>query len=291
MLLILGDKSNSTLKAFREYSASRGVSSTWLDESDIVDSLEVDDSIDSFGNVKIRWRVGSVEMTPRDVCGVLNFLDYFPGSLFAETHPDDRDYARTEFLAYLTFALQQFPNVVNQAWGGSLSGYCQSLPFQWHLVTNFGGQRVPRHFFGPRAVAPVQLLSNPNLVCSNEISNGRHWKAFHSPGRPLPDPVLLYERPRGIAIIVTVLDRHLLIKTLGDRIHQDPPMTSVAPLIYALCDRFHIRLAEVLFFYDQTSESLTFGSIQPGANIAHMELEDRERWLSLLFEALACDQL
>ena len=75
MILILGEKQNLTLEAFARYSANLGIESIWLDASDIVNNLVVDDEIEPSGEVKIRWTINGLNITPANTFGVFNMSE------------------------------------------------------------------------------------------------------------------------------------------------------------------------------------------------------------------------
>ncbi|MGH1143105.1 hypothetical protein [Bacillus pseudomycoides] len=264
MKLILGDKTNETLRLIHSsLTNSNSEQILWLEAQDIINELVIHDSINEKG-VTVRWRFRETEISPECTTGVLNFLFYFEEFLFNDFVKRDREYALEEFYSYFMFALNQFTNVINPPWGASMSGYCHSLPYQWKFVEqNNRNIKVPRSFFGLMKDVPDDLILGYNTIVSDNAFDGRYWKTGLSQNLVIDDPYLFYQRPRGTPFVVTALDNQMWVQSLVQPICSTQALKRVSFLCHTLMEHFHLRFAEILFFFDEQANIYTFGSITP----------------------------
>jgi hypothetical protein len=279
MILILGGNENQTIDSVVNYCLLNHIKYLQISEHALINELSVDDRIFENGNAEIRWYFHGHEIRPNTTGGVLNFLELWDSAVWESVHQEDVDYARAEFAAYLSFALAHYPNVINPAWGGSISGYCQSLPLQWTLVRAMGSIHIPEYYFGLASCVPLTLLANPNRVISGDISNGRHWNS--NVFANFDGPHLVYERPSGYPVLVTFLDDAAWFHSLSGTSIPEFDRQSVITVGRELCSRFHVRLAEMLVFVSP-QYGVTFGSIQPGAAIERLEQASRADFINQL---------
>ncbi|MGR5997807.1 hypothetical protein ACT7DF_23020 [Bacillus cereus] len=264
MKLILGDKTNETLRLIYKYlTNNKNEHVVWLDAQDIKNELVIHDSITEKG-VTVRWSYRDKEISPECTSVIINYLVYPGVSLFNDFAEADSEYAFCEFYSYLVFAIGQFKNVLNPPWGGSLSGYCHSLPYQWKYVEqNHRNIKIPLAFFGLIKDAPNALISGYNIIASDNPLDGRYWKTGISKKLVSDDYYLFYQRPRGTPFVVTALDNKMWVKSLAEPICLTQHLEKVSFLCHSLMNHFHIRLAEILFFFDEHANIYTFGSISP----------------------------
>ena len=264
MKLILGDKTNETLRLINNYlKNSNSKQVVWLEAQDIINELVIHDSINEKG-VTVRWSYREIEISPAYTTGVLNFLSYPNASLFNDFVERDREYAIAEFNSYLLFALNQFTNVLNPPWGASMSGNCHSLPYQWKFVEqNDRNIKVPRAFLGLMKDVPDDLILGYNTIVSDNAFDGRYWKTELSQNLVSNDHYLFYKRPRGTPFVVTALDNQMWVQSLAQPISSTQALEKVRFLCRTLMEHFHLRLAEILFFFDEQANLYTFGSINP----------------------------
>ncbi|SCC24346.1 Uncharacterized protein BCZB5J_02164 [Bacillus cereus] len=271
MKLILGDKTNAFLNMIYEHllKSTKG-QVIWLDGHNIVNELAFDDEINEDKTI-VRWRYNGVDILPEDTTGVLNMLNYIDQSLFNEFIEEDREYVQEEFTSYFMFALNEFRNVLNPPWGGSLSGFCQSLPYQWTIVSRYKPEiQVPRAFFGPPKKVPDDLILGYNTIVSDNSYNGMYWKVGLTHTLAREDHYLWYQRPPGDPFVVTVLDEYMWVQPFGDNNQISRTPEAVSKLCHALMEHFHLRLAVILFFYDERTNLYTFGSISPNVDAMHL---------------------
>lgn len=276
LILILGDAKAPTL-SFIAAGLRSALPDTQIVElygRDIVEHLQCDDHLPQMGKPTIRWQLNSHQFTSEQVRGAVNQLSDLHIGLFSSTDAIDREYSRSEFIAYMIFALNLFPNVINPAWGGSLSGFCQSLPYQWYLSSKkFALPICPDFYFGPSRELPSHLRYGKNIIISKNICDGRHWLT----SKELPwgdEPILAYQRPRGLPVLVSMIDDLMFsycLKTnepfqINDIVREHGNF---------LREHFHLRMASALYFYDIKRQCVTFGSIQPGVRHDHMTADQQ----------------
>ncbi|MBA4535530.1 hypothetical protein [Brevibacillus halotolerans] len=267
MKLILGDKTNETLRLIHNnLTNNNNEQVVWLEAQDIINELFIHDFINEKG-VTLRWLYRETEISPEYTTGVLNFLfDTFniEESFLKDFVERDREYASKEFYSYLIFALNQFTNVINPPWGGSMSGYCHSLLYQWRFVKQIDRNiKVPRSFFGLIKDAPDDLILGYNTIVSDDAFDGRYWKTGVSQNLLNDNHYLFYRRPRGNPFVITILDNKMWVQSLAQPICSTQVLKKVSFLCHTLMEHFHLRFAEILFFFDEQANLYTFGSIIP----------------------------
>ena len=268
-ILILGPHRTKTIDAIDSFlSAHLSLETFFISAKDIVSSLDVRDTILSSDDISVNWTLFDHTFSTDDIKGVLNLLPYLDLQLFSDFEQEDQRYAHAELSAYLLFALSRFRNVINPPWGGSIAGFCNSLPYQWLFVDSCNTQVLtPKFFFGMAEDAPIDLLG-VNTVHSLDIFDGRNWRTGPLHNLPRHEPVFLYQRPRGLPVVITFLDDSWWPYSLA---HSDIPSSCLAPLdhlLYLMKDHYHLRLGEVLCFVDTGRSQVTFGSVQPGIELS-----------------------
>ncbi|AUS25929.1 hypothetical protein MMB75_09380 [Paenibacillus sp. P2(2022)] len=288
MNLILGDKTNELLNMIYEYlSKSNKGQVIWLDGQDIVNELKVNDEINA-DKTTVKWCYRGMDISPESTTGVLNLLGFLDRSLFNEFTEEDQEYAQAEFTSYLLFALNQFKNVLNPSWGATLSGFCQSLPYQWAFVQQYTQDiQVPRAFFGSMKHVPNDLILGYNTIASDNPFNVLYWKIGVPQTLSHDDHYLWYHRPRGNPFVVTVLDNHMWIQPLHNAIQYSQALEEVSDLCYALMEHFHLRLGEILFFYDEKDKLYIFGSIRPNIDVRYIPSSSIPEFLQLISATLS----
>ncbi|MFJ7941552.1 hypothetical protein ACIQYG_24185 [Peribacillus sp. NPDC096622] len=282
MKLLIGDKTNNTLRLIYDYLLNNTSEQTiWLEGRDIVNEVIIHDQIavDTQG-VRMKWNYQGTEITPDCISGVINLLSYLPLSLFDQFVKEDQEYAREEFTSYLLFSLNQFKNVINPPWGGSLSGYCHSLPYQWMLTQKITeGIQVPKSFFGFTKDAPVDLYLGLNSIVSDNAFNSHFWKTGLPKSIVQDNYYLFYQRPPGTPFVIIILDNNIWIHPLGQDINHSNAIEELREGCQILMKHYHLRLAEILFFYDEHTNSFTFGSINPSVDVRHLSRQNTPDFL------------
>lgn len=216
--------------------------------------------------------------------GVLNRLGELRPDLFDRLQCEDRSYAKAEFSAYLHFALAAFPNVVNPPWGGSISGYCQSLPYQWSVSSSFQ-LAVPTFYYGPQDRAPEAIRRSHRVIFSDNPLNPLWWTTQHdaSPSAR-PEQGLLYLRPPGEPIVAVVVGGDVLATTLQGLRPTNIDEQTVGALL-DVARHFHLHYGSALLFRD--GDKLTFGSMMADVDLSQLANQHAEAFLDRLAAAVS----
>ena len=283
MILCLADKRNVTIRAISSHLQALGQDILWLDTADFIQNVVVSDKIID-GLAEVTWTIYDRVVSPQTTSGVLNFLYHVPLSVCEEFGDNDRDYVRHEWEAYLRFAINQYSNVINPPWGGSLSGFCQSLPYQWMFIKKSSQDiLVPEWTFSPLNRLSDYARHNCNLIISENIYDGKHWITKHDTSNLEDKWFLFYQRPQGIPQIVTALDEHLWIEPLGGSREKTKFNEQSIREICRLCmNHYQLRLAHFLFFFDPYQNTITFGSCGAGVQIGNLPPTEREQFVEII---------
>ncbi len=209
-------------------------------------------------------KIGTIHNHPE--IKLVNRLRSVPSALFADFHSEDRDYALTEFHAYMTFALNAFPVKLNAPGFFGLAGNQYPLPIQWDLVTKASlGLAVPSYYLGAAFHCPFDFKSQPVIL--NHTYGYRHWKPGGLPNSP---SVFALLRPQGDPYFCLVIgDQSLALAGPGA-----PPLNPdlsdrLRSLAVKISEVLASPIAEILFFV--SGDKITFGvlDIVPAATTGH----------------------
>ncbi len=281
MILILGSRSNSTLAEFEKFLEERELANLFVTHDDIVTSLEINDSIGRLGALSIKWKLKNNNIDGLDIRGALNYLDYLPARLFEDFIVEDREYVRSEFNAYLLFALGNMRNVVNRPWGGGLSGFCQSLIFQWESISKYEGLATPKYFLGYERDLPDSIKKSVNIVRSENPFDGYNWNTNRTHGKSESRHYLFYIRPSGTPIICSICKDKIWYNRQDSLIVDNLNKM----VLIELMSKMKLDLATVLLFSDHKTGRITFGSISPLINASNLSEQDKLSFFNYL-----CDE-
>jgi hypothetical protein len=142
--------------------------------SQLLGNIEIFDQIVN-GKPKISWKLSSgISIINDNDTLLINRVTAFPSTLFSDFHPDDQNYAMTEFYAYLTFSLYSFPNKTAHPGSYGLAGNQFPLPYQWKKVKEIG-LLTPQFYLGAIQYCPY-TEKNKNIVYTS-IYNYYNWKS------------------------------------------------------------------------------------------------------------------
>lgn len=216
------------------------------------DSLIFDEIHDD--KVKIEWTLSSGEkLYNTDNYYLLNRVLTVPKELFDEFDPVDSAYALNEFSAYLTFAIQSFPNCSARPSPFGLSGNHFSLPRQWEVVHK--GKldiEIPKYYLGNLSY----IQKSPNLIYSTP-HNYYLWKPSEDKHH---SSSFAFERPVGIPIICCVIGNEVEIYPYK-REYNIPllDIQFIHEIALHLTQLFNFPISEILLFYNDSQ--ITFGMI------------------------------
>ncbi|MBF6303043.1 hypothetical protein IU459_36915 [Nocardia amamiensis] len=284
MILLLGDKSDPVVGAVASCAGRQGQDYLHLDDRDLVEDLQVDDRLTDNGT-DVCWTVRNRTFSSRDICGVLNRLDDLSLGPFTGVDPDDRLYAWQELRAYLLFALNVFPNVINGPRGQEWTTPAPALHHQWAAVRCSRTQlAIPRWSWDSDEDAQPAW-----------VTRRRHRISWSSPWGPAswesPEPardarVLLHEVPVGYRIELTVVDRRICAWQCRCAI-PDRVQIQLTGAIESLPIPASLRAVTITVFYCPHPHLLTYGALQPNLDVAGLTEEQRVRVAQALVAALS----
>jgi hypothetical protein len=283
VILLLGEKRQPLLGLVEKVALAKGLSILWLEPHALVNHLAIKDVISQDGQISIRWQCDDFEITPQSVSGIVNYLNFFGDSIMETFQENDRDYVLREINSYFAFAINQFSNVVNRPTVGSISGFSQSLPWQWELGRRLNVENIlaPSAYYGSMYRVPPKLRISPNTVISKSLYEPRLWlRTCGWP--PITENVFCYERPEGEVLIATIFDDHLWLD--GECSQKAVPRLKT--FCTQMMESFNLRLGQFLFFNDQTSDNFTFGSLASNIDLAHV---DKNELANALLGAFAAE--
>jgi hypothetical protein len=154
-LIVLG-RSTGLSRLILQVAKARQLTVRQLPFERIATHARIEDCL-ATGGTNIRWEFdhsdGPGIISPENVRGVFCYGD-IPRHMRTDVVKEDIDYVHHEIVAYLGFALSQFASVINKPFSGSLTGYTDTLPYQWNILTLQGvaGVRVPKYDITTRLV-------------------------------------------------------------------------------------------------------------------------------------------
>ena len=273
-----------------ELARSRRLRGRRLSFEHIVKDAVIDDWLDVQG-AGVRWTFRDREfgtLSPQEARGVLCYGDV-PDRFRDDIADDDADYVHHEITAYFGFALSRCPNVINQPFAGALTGYTDTLPYQWSLVAtqSWAGLSVP--------VFDVANRPTPRagVIHSNDFYSYTEWdSAAPPPGAEraaVPQIYLRYERPPGDPCLVWFVDNAFIAidpgtgeqTALGDV--ESDLTTKLIDLFRAECT---LRLGQILLFRSAEDGGMTFGSVAPWLSFWGVSPLVRTRFACEVLESL-----
>jgi hypothetical protein len=257
----------------------------------IAKDAQIDDNL-SAGGVHIGWEFDGGNSrpvtSPHSVRGVFCYGDT-PRHFRKDVVAEDIDYVQHELVAYFGFALSQFPNVINQPFCGSLTGYTETLPYQWNVVVNteMGGVRVPDYDIATRMTPRDGIVYSTDFHSYTEWDSATLPRAHAMPGRPI---YLRYERPAGDPCLIWFVDSVFIAidPVTGDEASLNADERyRVNNLIDLFSGLFNLRLGQILVFrHGAPLHELTFGSVAPWLSFMQARPRLRSRFASALLDRL-----
>ncbi len=225
---------------------------------DLIDNVEIFDEFDS-KKTKIRWYISDKEkVTNSNKTFVVNRLFNFSDELFNEFSSQDKEYAKSEFWAYLVFSLNSFKNITENPGIGALAGQCLSLPQQWDLIEkNETDVSTPDFYCGPEELL-IEEFKN-NCIFTNPY-NFYTWKV-NEPKKSEEDNVFAIKKPKGHPVLAFNVGKKVY---LYDQEHQkkefsDKTKEKIKFMSKKIHKIFNYFISEILFFVDD--ENITFAMI------------------------------
>jgi hypothetical protein len=166
-----------------------------LNDCQIYDEFDINSTI-------INWSIPSIgNITNSNNTLVINRVFELQQDCFCDFVVEDREYARAEFGAYLSFALQAFPKITEKPGVGSWSGGCYSLIHQWSVVEeNCPKFRVPLFYVGPKGCIPKMFKKDGIFSSPYSFYN---WKNTDLK-KVKSDDVFVFKKPKGTPLLIFV---------------------------------------------------------------------------------------
>lgn len=223
---------------------------------DFLKQAEVFDEITN-GVPKIEWTFPGERITNSEHFFLINRVLSVPESLFGDFHPLDREYALTEFRAYLTFAIEAFPLALAKPGPGGLSGNRFSLPQQWDIVQKTGIDiSIPDYFLGNPKYSP---FNKTDLIIHSTPYNYYYWKPY-VPSCKKKEINFSFSRPSGIPTICAILGEEVFVFPYFENTPLEQSIDfRLIPIAKQLAITFEYSIAECLLFVDE--DKITFGMI------------------------------
>lgn len=222
-----------------------------LDEVSIIDEFDHED-------IKIDWTLPSgLRITNSSDFYLINRVISVPEEIFYDFSEEDKSYSVSEFRAYLSFAIESFPNSYLKPGAFGLSGNRYSLPRQWETIRNSewcNAIKTPEYYLGNMDYCNLK----GDLVYSNPF-DFYYWRQ----NRMLVDvnnASFVFIKPIGKSVVSFVCGDYakifcyeILDEISATMVHY---LTEKSLLISRL---FNHPIAEILFFID--GDTVTFGMI------------------------------
>lgn len=238
-LLVYANPEEPVTRVLLKNQKALGLRSLWL--RDLLEKGEIFDEFDK-DTTSIQWflpDIGTITNSQKTV--VINRATHLPEEWFQQFHYKDRLYGSSEFWAYLTFALNSFPNITERPNIGSMSGGCFPLTEQWKIINcEFPELSTPEYYIGPLDFLPEPIAEKP--IFSHPY-NFYYWKVSEVPTEQ-KESLFAIRKPDGFPIIAFVIGDH--VETYQQDEQTIPEML---PLIAKkIHSHFQFFSSEILFF-------------------------------------------
>lgn len=259
MILLYSHTSDPLTKAILDNEALKN-KVTPVSIQNFMDECQVHDSIIN-QKINVSWKIpGKLEITNQSKQKIVNRIVNIPDELFNDFHEEDREYAKTEYIAYFNFSLHQFQNILGKPGQYGIMGNQYPLNVQWEIARS-KGYTVPNYFWGEHQYLP-QMSTNA-LITSRSLTQFYNWKKNYSELTfSEKEDWLFYERPAGIPV--------LIYGFLGNHHHEYPSFSQVLSdeevfILYRESEKiaanFEFPIYEMLLFYDTAFGKVEFGMI------------------------------
>lgn len=276
MILFFGRKDNHALQQL--YSCLAGLDIRWFDDFDLASSLSMDHQVDKDSVEKVE--IAGFSLT--HATGVINALGTIRPSACALLQEQDRAFGRAELAATYIYLLNQLPNVINRPHFGHLSARPEVLTTQWLTVKEQKSKiQVPKFFFGRKTDIALSQPDLRSVIVEDANASGKMWKpnAEELEKCPGDESILIYERPKGTALSLTLLKSEIFGLSLLSDLSVRQEVSRVA---IELMKAWRLDLATLLLFYDGDAECATYGSMQPMCQPDLLPKEEASEFISTL---------
>jgi hypothetical protein len=220
-----------------------------------------DSIIDGVPNVE--WSFNNILIRNDTDTLLINRLMEIPSSWFNGFAVEDRAYAKDEFIAYLSFAIESFPNKTANVSYLGLSGNHYPLPVLWQKI-NIACPTIntPEYYFGPQKFS---TLSSTSILVQKDLFDHVKWKSTNAVKLPEQTSVFEVKRPPGEPIVVYTANDSQSI-ALADESKSSVNIAQhiqkkILEAAKTMTESLGCFFTQSLFF--QEGEDLCFASISP----------------------------
>ena len=224
----------------------------------LLNDVEIDDEIVE-GKTTLNWTLpDGMTVSNRENVKLINRVLTIPECLFEDFHPEDREYAKNEFCAYLMFSLENFKHSTAKPGYLGMAGNQYPLPYQWEQVRKtIPSIKTPPYYVGPFEGFPFNL--DKEEVVQSSIFNFRYWKSSDKISRPKPNENLFsFVKPKGQPYFCFVCGGEVLVARADENKSDCPDcLVRLSQTSKEVVSLFSQKIAEILFFVDRGD--ITFG--------------------------------
>ncbi len=242
-ILLYSDENDPVVQALKDLV---GVS---LPVKQLLDEVEIFDQIVD-GRASLEWTHASFsKVTNHERACLINRVVSIKESWFQSFHSEDQEFARSEFTAYVRFAVGCFKHATDRPGPYGIAGNQFPMPYQWSKVSKELGLSVPRFSYSSSG------CSAPGWI-RGDFYSFYSWKPKDSDsGQGSEEARFHYERPAGDPVIaICAFGRTILVDALGGARVLDPTIERRANDVARVLGQ---GLQEVLFF--RSNQEIVFG--------------------------------
>ncbi len=219
---------------------------------DFLDKASVFDEVSESG-VSVSWEFpdGKVVKNCKSTY-LINRVFGISDELFVDFVHEDQQYAKSEFRAYLMFALSAFPKAFGQPGAFGLNENRYSLPRQWEMIHKLKTKlATPEYFLGNLA----DYTNHPRLVCSNP-NNYYYWRPS------VKDSSFAFVKPDGVPVVSSIVGKDVRIYQCEKSFSLTCDQANKIKLYsIQIAKLFSYRIFEILFFVN--GKTICFGMSSP----------------------------
>lgn len=230
--------------------------------SEIFDQINMEE-------VSINWRLPNLKLAISNKNKIINRVHHVNKDWFEHFLPEYREYAFSEFWAYLNFALHSFDNISARPGGANcLLGNNLPLPMLWQKAKSLH-INTPEFFVGQNICLPKTWCLD-KIIIKDNIYDYYNWRPIYIVNPNFFTDVATYSlavlRPTGIPVLVTQIQEHIMINSLEEQV--DLSATNYQNILFSVkkaAAKLHKAnnywCSESLFFVDVTQQQFTFAMI------------------------------
>jgi hypothetical protein len=258
-LLLYSDSQDPVVTAIQGCSDVLGVPLLSLSLRDLCDSVRIFDCFEGHQTC-LSWTLpNGIEISNHSNTLLINRLVGVPDSVLERLDPSDRDYAKSEFFAYLLFALNSFEKKTASPSPYGLAGAFLPLPQQWANAGKlFQADTicVPQFYLGDPARNP--LVQNPSSI-AGDIYDAFQWRpTVNRLGTPQS---FTYLRPPGEPVFVHQVCESIQVTTPQGTLLTERTREHLIQATRLFAQHTGSGICETLFFVAQ--DEITFCAQTP----------------------------